>query len=125
MTIDDVVTRLAMGHPGVPEELLLRRAAQLARPTEDGRFVWAFDPLHRTPSPIPFSIERWREHARRITARTLCVGGGPTGFHPEDEADRVATIAGARAVEIPDAGHMMHWTRPGEVARLLVDHLGG
>lgn len=124
MSADDVLARLAFAHPGVPEPVLRRRAAQLARPAPDGGFVWAFDPLHRTPSPIPFSIDRWRAHARRITARTLCVGGGPTGFHPADEADRVATIAGARTAELPDAGHMMHWTRPDEVAALLVEHLG-
>jgi pimeloyl-ACP methyl ester carboxylesterase len=125
MSADDVAARLAFGHPGVPEDVLRRRATQLARPAPGGGFVWAFDPLHRTPSPIPFSLDRWREHARRITARTLAVGGGPTGFHPEGEAERVATIAGARTAEIPDAGHMMHWTRPDAVAALLLEHLRG
>lgn len=123
MSFDEVVRRLAIGHPGVQEDVLRRRAEQLSRPVGDGQYVWAFDPIHRTRSPIPFAVERWRAHARRIAAPTLCIGGGPSGFHPDDEAERVTSIRHARAVEIPDAGHMMHWTRPAEVARLLVEHL--
>ena len=125
MTEEDVLARVAFGHPGLSDDLVRRRAAQLARKADDGRFVWAFDPLHRTPSPIPFSVERWREHARRITAPTLCLGGGPTGFHAPDEAERVAAIPGARSVVIEEAGHMLHWTHPDDVARLLVEHLAG
>lgn len=123
MSFDDVVRRLSIGHPGVAQDVLRRRAEQLSRPTSDGQLAWAFDPLHRTQSPVPFSIERWRAHARRITCPTLCIGGGPSGFHPDDEAERIATLPHARAVEIADAGHMMHWTRPEQVARLLVEHL--
>ncbi len=124
MTFDEVVRRLSIGHPGVREDVVRRRAEQLSRPTGDGLYAWAFDPLHRTRSPIPFSLERWRAHARRITAPTLCIGGGASGFHPDDEADRIATLRHARSVELPDAGHMMHWTRPEEVSRLLLEHLG-
>jgi pimeloyl-ACP methyl ester carboxylesterase len=121
MTHDELIRRLSIGHPGVRPEILERRAQQLSRKVEGDRYVWAFDPLHRTRSPIPFSLERWRAHAQRITAEVLCVGGGNTGFHPEDEPQRIATFPRARAIEIDDAGHMMHWTRPEEVARVLCD----
>jgi pimeloyl-ACP methyl ester carboxylesterase len=123
MTFEEAVRRLSIGHPGVRSEIIRTRAKQLSRAVGDDQFVWAFDPLHRTRSPIPFSIDRWRVHAERVTAETLCVGGGPSGFHPEDEAARVATFPNARALEIEDAGHMMHWTRPDEVARILVEFL--
>ena len=121
MTLADVIRRLGIGHPGVREEVLRNRATQLSRRIGEDQYVWAFDPLHRTRSPIPFSLERWRAHAQRITAETLCVGGGNTGFHPEDEAERIATFPHARAIEIDDAGHMMHWTRPEAVARVLCE----
>ncbi len=123
MTMDEVIRRLAIGHPGVRDEVIRARAKQLSRAVGNEQYVWAFDPLHRTRSPIPFSIERWRVHAARVTAETLCVGGGTTGFHPEDEGDRVATFPRARFTEIEDAGHMMHWTKPEEVARLLAEFL--
>jgi pimeloyl-ACP methyl ester carboxylesterase len=51
------------------------------------------------------------------------VGGGPTGFHPEDEGARIAAIASTEHVEIAEGGHMMHWTRPVELSALLVDFL--
>lgn len=124
MTSDEVIRRLSSNHPGVPDDVLRRRAEQLTRPVGDGTFAWAFDPLHRTRSPIAFSVDRWRAHARRVTAPVLCVGGGPTGFHPEDEQERIASFADVRVAELPGAGHMMHWTRPAEVAQLLVEHLG-
>jgi len=124
MTFEEVIRRLSIGHPGVRDDVLRRRAEQLSKKVGDDQYVWAFDPLHRTRSPIAFSVERWRAHAQRITAETLCVGGGVTGFHPNDEAERIATFPNARALEIEGAGHMMHWTRPEEVARVLCEFFG-
>ncbi|MGZ3416690.1 MAG: alpha/beta fold hydrolase [Polyangiales bacterium] len=122
MSFDEAVRRLSIGHPAVEPEIIRRRAEQLTKPRGEG-VVWTFDPLHRTRSPIAFSVERWRAHASRVVCPTLSVGGGHTGFHPEDEAERIAMIADVRATEIEGAGHMMHWTRPDEVARLLVQFL--
>ena len=125
MSLDEAVRRLGANHPRVDPDVVRLRAEQLTRPAPGDleRRVWSFDPLHRTTSPFGFSAERWKAHARRITAPTLVVGGGPEGFHPDDEAERVAAIAGAKVVELPGAGHMMHWTRPRELAALLVGHL--
>lgn len=121
LSLDEAVARLAVSHPRLPRDTVARRAAQLTRLADDGRYVWAFDPLHRTRSPLEFKVERWRSFARRITARTLCIGGGPTGFHPDDEAARVASIAGARSIEIADAGHMIHWAAPDALGAALAD----
>ncbi len=121
LSMEDAIARLRISHPGLPLETVTRRAAQLTRLGDDGRCVWAFDPLHRTRSPIEFQVERWRTFARRITAPTLCIGGGSTGFHPDDEAERIATIPGARSVEIDGAGHMIHWTAPAVLGATLAD----
>ena len=121
MPFDEVLRRLAIGHPAVPDAVLQARARQLAKRVGDGDlWSWTFDPLHRTTSPISFGASRWKAHAERITAPTLVVGGGTTGFHPEDEADRVATIQNARRVDLEGAGHMMHWTQPQALAEALV-----
>jgi pimeloyl-ACP methyl ester carboxylesterase len=119
MSFDEAVRRLSIGHPAVSPEIIRRRAEQLTRKSGDG-VVWTFDPLHRTRSPIAFSVDRWRAHATRVACPTLTVGGGHTGFHPEDEGDRIALFPHVRSAEIEDAGHMMHWTKPHEVAQLLV-----
>lgn len=130
-TLDDAARRLASNHPYVDRALLLRRAEQLSRPIDASELEagddpaaglrrWRFDPRHRTTSPYAFSVARWRAHAAKIEAPTLIVGGGSTGYHPPDEADRIAVIARARVVELPDAGHMMHWTRPAALVRELL-----
>jgi pimeloyl-ACP methyl ester carboxylesterase len=122
MTFDEVMRRLSIGHPSVPADVLQKRARQLARQVSEGSdlFSWTFDPLHRTTSPISFGVGRWKAHAARITAPTLVVGGGTTGFHPEDEADRIATFATSRRIDLEGAGHMMHWTQPAELSAALV-----
>jgi len=124
MSLDEAVRRLSTNHPHVPQHVIRLRAEQLTREVEGGRRVWTFDPMHRTTSPAFFSVDRWKAHAARITAPTLIVGGGPLGFHPHDEAERVATIVHAKTTEIADAGHMMHWTRPEALAKILLDFVG-
>jgi pimeloyl-ACP methyl ester carboxylesterase len=120
----EALTRLGANHPGLPPELLASRLVHLAaaRP-EDGedRVAWKSDPLHRTISPVPFFAPVFIAFARRVTCPVLFVSGGPKGFHPEDEPERLAAFADLRRVEIEDAGHMVHWTRP----EALVAHLAG
>jgi pimeloyl-ACP methyl ester carboxylesterase len=124
MTLDDAIDRLSVVNAHVPREIVARHAAQLTRPSveDPSLLVWKFDTRHRTTSPIGFSLDRWRAHVARITAPTLIVGGGPRGFHPDDEADRIACFSRVRVQELKDAGHSMHWTQPAALARLLVDH---
>jgi pimeloyl-ACP methyl ester carboxylesterase len=120
----EALRRLGANHPGVPPELLASRLVHLAaeRP-EDGedRVAWKSDPLHRTTSPVPFFAPVFIAFARRVTCPVLFVSGGPKGFHPEDELERLAAFADLRRVEIEDAGHMVHWTRP----EALAAHLAG
>ena len=125
MSLDEATRRLAKNHPRVDDHVVRERAERLTRPapTDPDRRVWSFDPLHRTTSPFGFCAERWKAHAVRITAPTLIVGGGTEGFHPEDEAARVSAIPCAKIVDLPGAGHMMHWTKPRELAALLIEFL--
>jgi pimeloyl-ACP methyl ester carboxylesterase len=120
ISLEVATRRLASNHPYVDRALLARRAEQLTRPVGEDLRAWRFDPRHRTTSPYAFSVARWRAHAARISAPTLVVGGGSTGYHPPDEADRIATLARARIVELPGAGHMMHWTQPAALVRELL-----
>jgi pimeloyl-ACP methyl ester carboxylesterase len=120
-TRDEALVRLAGNHPAVPPDVIAHRLAHLVREEPDGRVSWLVDPLHRTTSPVPFFARLFMEYMKKITCPVLFVHGGPNGFHPPDEKERLACFATLSRAEIPDAGHMMHWTRPDEVARLLVD----
>lgn len=124
-SMSDAVARIAANNPGVPHEALETRAKLLTRMAEDGKLVWAHDPLHRTTSPVSFRVEEFKAFLSKIPCPTLVVSGGPKGWHPADEAARVAAIPRVTEVELPGAGHMMHWTNPAGLARELLRFFGG
>ncbi|MBK8254750.1 MAG: alpha/beta hydrolase [Polyangiaceae bacterium] len=123
-SMEDAVRRLVANHPRVPRDVLTTRAQWLTRNDGDG-LVWAYDPLHRTTSPMPFQVDVFRAFLRQISCPTLVVGGGPFGFHPEDEMERAHTLANVEIAELPNAGHMMHWTEPHPLGQMLARFFGG
>ncbi len=114
----EALDRLARLHPMVPREALEAHVPALFAGAPDA-LSWRMDPLHRTTSPVPFYAAAFCAFASRVTCPTWLVHGGPSGFHPEDEAERRAAFRDVREHEIANAGHMMHWTRPEAVAELL------
>jgi pimeloyl-ACP methyl ester carboxylesterase len=123
-SIEDAFRRLAANHPRVPEAVLRTRLEALARTLPDGRVAWKADPLHNTRGPVPFFAESWMAFARRVTCPVLFVSGGPLGWHPTDEEERVRSFRTLERVEIEDAGHMMHWTHPARLSALLLKFFG-
>jgi pimeloyl-ACP methyl ester carboxylesterase len=121
----DALSRLAANHSRVGEEVLRTRLDALARELPDGRLVWKADPLHGTVAPTPFFAESWMAFASRVTCPVLFVSGGPLGWHPPDEDARLRSFSRLERAEIAGAGHMMHWTQPAALARLLVRFLKG
>ena len=118
MTEADALRRLVAAHPRVPREILATRVPHLARREADA-LVWRFDPLHRTTSPMPFFADAYRAFAARVSCPVLYVSGGPLGWRVPDEAARLAAFPNATHVDLPDAGHMMHWTKPTELVGAL------
>lgn len=114
--LDDAVRRLAFNHPRVAKAQLRELAEKLTRQNERGELLWCYDPLHRTTSPTPFSAEAFCAFLREVSCPVLFVDGGTTGFHPPDEAERLACFADLRHETFPEAGHMVHWTAPGQLA---------
>ncbi len=120
-----MLRRLCTGHPAVAPAILETRLGHLMRrfdpASTDDAFVWKADPLHRTTAPMPSIPELYKAHAARITAPVLFLAGGPSGYHPADEADRLTAFRDLRTVSIPEAGHMIHWTHPAELAKHILD----
>jgi pimeloyl-ACP methyl ester carboxylesterase len=123
-SFEEALERLARRHPRVPRSVLASRARLLTR-TDSGRLSWAYDPLHRTTSPTPFNLDAFKAFLRRIASPTLYVSGGITGLRMPDEAERLACIRQATHADLPDAGHMMHWTAPAALATRLVSFFEG
>jgi pimeloyl-ACP methyl ester carboxylesterase len=121
VSMDDAVQRLRANHPHVPEDVLRSRAVHLVRTDDAGVLRWAFDSLHRTTSPMPFFASVFEAFAARVTCPVLFVGGGELGWHPADEAKRLAAFAHLERVDIDGAGHMAHWTKPEPLANAILD----
>ena len=122
-TRTEALQRLVANHQGVDPSILEHRLLHLVDEVGEGLVRWRFDPLHRTTSPMPFFAALFREFARKVACPTLAVSGGPSGYHPPGEEERLAAFPSLRQLTIKDAGHMMHWTRPSEVAAALVAFL--
>ena len=125
MTLNEAFSRLKATHPRVADDVLRSRLDKLVVGSEvsPGRVAWAWDPLHRSASPTPFQSAGFTSFLRAVTCPVLFVDGGPHGWHPPDEAERVACFRDVRTAVFPDAGHMMHWTAPNEVATAVAAFL--
>lgn len=118
-SLEEAVARMRVQNPGLTDELGRFLAERSTRPAPGGDgLVWSFDPLHQTQSPMPFTVEAYREFLRRIDVPTLVVGAS-RGFRVPDEAERIAELPKARTVEIEGVGHMIHWFAPRELAEAL------
>ncbi len=120
MTEEDAMRRLLAAHPRVPRDVLATRLALLFR---DG--AWRYDPLHKTTSPMPFFADVFRAFAARVACPVLYVSGGALGWRVPDEAARLAAFARVTHVDLPEVGHMMHWTAPAALADALIAFFAG
>ena len=134
--LDAAYRRLRERNPRLAPAQARRLALLGTRAREDGKLEWKFDAMLCTlaltgPFDLAFSMALWR----RIAAPVLLVHGGESGefwrgtpggvyLERDDLARRVACFADARLVEIPGAGHMVHFDRPEELAAIVRDFLG-
>lgn len=116
---DEALRRLKLNHAYVSPDVLEKLVDALARSLPDGRVMWRFDSLHRTTSPTPFFAQLFAEYAKKVECPTLFVSGGAKGYHPPDEAERLTAFRTIERRELPEAGHMMHWTQPADLAKLI------
>ncbi len=122
-SLDEAVARMKLSNPDVPDETL-RTVAPWALREVDGAWEFRFDPLHQTTSPNRFDAEGFEAYIARIVCPVLHVWGrDPAEWHAY--TDRALRYPHARTVVFADAGHMLHWTRPADLADALVAFLRG
>lgn len=106
------------------DELALELARDGMKQNQRGKWVWKFDPLHRTAAPQPFYSFQAIEFLRRIDCPVLILEGEQS--HQTERPDKQArldALRDKRVLRVKDAGHMVHQDNPETLAALLVDFL--
>jgi pimeloyl-ACP methyl ester carboxylesterase len=109
--------QLQQTNPRLSSELALDLARSGMRQNKAGKWVWKFDPLHRTASPQPLYSAQTAEFLRRIECPVLIVDGKQSHHNQRlDKQERLSAIRDKRFAEIEDAGHMVHLDNPEALA---------
>jgi pimeloyl-ACP methyl ester carboxylesterase len=106
------------------DDLALELARAGMKQNQSGKWVWKFDPLHRTTAPQPFYSFQAIEFLRRIESPVLIVEGEQSNhIHRPDKQARLNALRDKRLVQIENAGHMVHQDNPQALAAVLANFL--
>lgn len=137
---EEAAARLRSAHPGLDAERALFLAHVATRPAADGGIVWRFDPFTRHWL-LSHDQERAEERWANVRCPVLVVTGGQAwerwwqhqspgaklegwrGHDPGETARRVACFADVEHLELADAGHMLPYDAPIELAGLIAGFL--
>ena len=128
--IEAATKRIQDNHARLDPERARFLAEAGTRPHPEGGLCWKWDPFLRT-SWGSFNFRQIEDSWERVTCPTLVVNGGESGdfwtrgaksarktgesggYLPEAEFQRrLALFPDAESVEIPGAGHMVHFDEP-------------
>ena len=122
--VNEALKRMRVQNPKLPDDLGLFLAERSTKSADDGQgLLWAFDPMHLTTSPMPFRVDGFLPFLKNISVPTLIVLGD-NGYRLADEDDRLRDIPNAKTIEFANAGHMVHWFQPKELAAQILAHIG-
>ena len=125
--LDAAYRRLRERNPRLTEQKARELALLGTRAREDGTLEWKFDAMLTTMAVTdPFNLDFAATFWRKILAPTLIVHGAESGefwrrgpgavyLDPDDLRRRLACFRDPTFVEIPGAGHMVHFDRPREL----------
>ena len=134
--LDAAYERLRLRNPRLTEHKARELALLGTRAREDGTLEWKFDAMLTTMAVTdPFDLEFAMSFWRAVTVPTLLVHGAESGefwrskpgavyLEPDDLQRRLACFRDVRLVEIPGAGHMVHFDRPRELLTAIREFLG-
>src|SRR6185369_14478768 len=135
--LDAAYRRLRERNPRLSESKARELALLGTRAREDGTLEWKFDAMLITMAITePFNLDYSMAFWRRIAAPTLIINGAESGefwrstpgavyLEPDDLTRRLACFRDHRFVELPGAGHMVHFDRPRELVTTVRDFLLG
>jgi pimeloyl-ACP methyl ester carboxylesterase len=119
-SVEAGANQLRQSNPRLRETFAKELARASMKQHSSGKWVWKFDPLHRTAAPQPFYTEQALEFFHRIECPVLIVDGQESRqTRRTDKQQRYDAIAQQQHVTIAKAGHMVHQDNPGQLAAVL------
>ena len=119
-SVESGAAQLQQTNPRLSGALALDFARAGMKQNEKGKWVWKFDPLHRTAAPQPFYTAQAVEFLRRIACPVLIVEGKESRQRRRlDKQERYDAIADHRRIVIEGAGHMVHQDSPEALAEAV------
>ena len=116
--------QLRQTNPRLDAELALHLARSGMKQSSAGKWVWKFDPLHRTTAPQPFYAAQAIEFLCRIACPVLIVDGAESRqIRRHDSKQRLEEIRDRKQVVIENAGHMVHQDNPLALAKVVAEFL--
>jgi pimeloyl-ACP methyl ester carboxylesterase len=123
-SVEAGASQLQQTNPRLNAALALDLARAGMKQNDKGKWVWKFDPLHRTAAPQPFYTEQALEFFRRIECPVLIVEGEASRqTRRTDRQARYDAIRNHRRVIIDHAGHMVHQDNPAALAEVIATFL--
>ncbi|MGE5060340.1 MAG: alpha/beta fold hydrolase [Betaproteobacteria bacterium] len=117
-------SQLRQTNPRLSENTALEIARAAMKQNDRGKWVWKFDPLHRTTAPQPFYTAQALEFLRRIQCPVLLIDGEQSRqTRRTDKQERYEAIANHQRVTINGAGHMVHQDNPDQLADVVRDFI--
>jgi pimeloyl-ACP methyl ester carboxylesterase len=114
--------QLQQTNPRLSQAAALELARAGMRQHASGKWVWKFDPLHRTTAPQPFYTAQALEFFRRIRCPVLTVEGAQSRQQRRaDKQQRYDAIMRREHIVIENAGHMVHQDNPEALARAIAN----
>jgi len=117
-------SQLRQTNPRLSENTALEIARTAMKQNDRGKWIWKFDPLHRTTAPQPFYTAQALEFLRRLQCPVLLIDGEQSRqTRRTDKQERYEAIANHQCVTINGAGHMVHQDNPDQLADVVRDFI--
>lgn len=123
-SVEAGASQLRQTNPRLGEPFALQLARAGMKQNDRGKWVWKFDPLHRSAAPQPFYTAQARAFLQRVECSVLIVDGKESRqTRRTDKQERYDAIRRHRRVVIERAGHMVHQDNPGRLAEVVATFL--
>jgi pimeloyl-ACP methyl ester carboxylesterase len=123
-SVESGAKQLQQTNPRLDSQRALDLACTGMKQNTKGKWVWKYDPLHRTTSPQPSYSAQTVEFLRRIECPVLVIEGRHSQLAQRpDRQQQLAVLRNRNFAVIDDAGHMVHHDTPEELARVVAEFL--